>query len=178
MIRRPPRSTLFPYTTLFRSNAKTTISSISNINLAGSKNGLSLYNIRNGSGDSFPTIVPGMLTGFGSVENPISVNTNSSYVQIGSNTSPLLDLSWSGVGKKGNGITAGGSSVPTDNLIVENVQINNRSVGFINRTTVSLLLKNLIIRNSLFNNNTYGTLLYQVNTFDIHDSSFSGNTSY
>src|SRR5437016_14432938 len=34
MIRRPPRSTLFPYTTLFRSNVKTTVSQ-ADVNLIG-----------------------------------------------------------------------------------------------------------------------------------------------
>src|ERR1035441_10660316 len=37
MIRRPPRSTLFPYTTLYRSNAKTAASVVEAVKAAGGK---------------------------------------------------------------------------------------------------------------------------------------------
>src|SRR2546422_146614 len=93
MIRRPPRSTLFPYTTLFRSNSGSASVTVSQAHVSGS--GLSV------GGLSLPlTLTPGQKTNFSVVfapANKIERTSSGEIVWISVNAASLKKLSGIGV---------------------------------------------------------------------------------
>ena len=150
---------------------------ISNVNVTGTTG----YGLRFVDQNGFPTIVPGMFTGFTSCGTAIELDGTNSNIHIGSNSAATLDLSWTGAGKVGAGILANYNS-SVNGLTIQNVIANNRDVGM---ETVSPS-SNVTIENSTFSGNSYGVYIDQITgllffhnrLFNNSVWSFLGNQGY